>query len=144
MHKTTLILNSDEETQKAGYDFIQHLKCGDKVFLHGLLGSGKTTFVKGMARALGIKSVVTSPTYTIVRSYDTTHHTIKKLYHLDLYRLEPDVDFKSIGIEELFDDRLGVVIVEWPEKIAIKNPNFDVIFEYTGENMRKITITRVI
>lgn len=78
--------------------------------LDGDLGAGKTTFTKGIGRGLGIKKVINSPTFTIVKVY----HGDKTLYHFDAYRLEGEND--ELGFEEMFEDD-GVCVVEWPEFI---------------------------
>ncbi len=79
--------------------------------LHGTLGAGKTTFVKGIAKALGIKENITSPSFTIISEYagDLT------LYHMDLYRLDSIEEFEMIGPEEMLEGR-GVSVIEWAEK----------------------------
>ena len=78
--------------------------------LDGDLGAGKTTFTKGIGRGLGIKKVINSPTFTIVKVY----HGEKTLYHFDAYRLEGEND--ELGFEEMFEDD-GICVVEWPEFI---------------------------
>ncbi len=84
------------------------------VVLRGDLGAGKTTLVKGVARAIGAKEDdVTSPTFNLVHEYQGTK---LKLYHLDLYRLEKDEELLALGIEEMELDPDALVLVEWGEK----------------------------
>lgn len=137
-NKTT---SSAEETQELGKEFVGLLKPQDVIALHGELGAGKTTFVKGIAAALGIESVITSPTFTIVKSYNTTHPTIKKLYHLDLYRLEENTNINSLGLNEMIYDKNGIVIIEWPEKATITT-QWDIYFEEQKDNKRTVKIDR--
>ena len=82
------VTKSPEQTEKLGEDFAKNLKPQDVVFLIGNLGSGKTTFTKGIARGLGIKNRILSPTFIVVRSHSTANERIQTLYHLDLYRLK--------------------------------------------------------
>ena len=90
---------------------LSHLMFGGFILtLDGDLGAGKTTFTKGIGKGLGIKKVINSPTFTIVKVY----HGDKTLYHFDAYRLEGEND--ELGFEEMFEDD-GVCVVEWPEFI---------------------------
>lgn len=92
---------------------------GTIVALHGTLGAGKTTFVKGIARGLGICEEITSPTYTIISEYEGR----LRLYHMDAYRLAGSEDFRESGGEEYFDDPGAVSIIEWAERIASSLPS---------------------
>lgn len=107
------------------------------VALVGDLGSGKTTFVQGLAKGLGVKQRIISPTFILMRNYN-------HFYHLDLYRLEDNVweEVKNLGVEEIWDNPDNVVVIEWAEKIHDHLPK-DVIwiqFESEGKNKRGITI----
>ena len=84
------------------------------VILRGDLGAGKTTLVKGIAQSLGASAdEVTSPTFTLVHEYQGTR---RKLYHLDLYRLEREEELLALGVEEMESDADALVLVEWGEK----------------------------
>jgi len=87
------------------------------VTLSGDLGAGKTTFVKGVARALGIEERVTSPTFVILKIYDLHGQKFERLIHMDAYRLKGRQHLKVLGWDELLKDPGNLIIVEWPEKI---------------------------
>ena len=111
---------------------------GEILALTGELGSGKTTFVQGLAKGLGIKARVISPTYILIRKYG------KSFYHIDLYRLEGEVEkeMKNLGIEEIWDNPENVVVIEWAEKVsqAIPKKAIWIEFENLGAKRRKITL----
>lgn len=104
---------SVEETEALGQELVQKMAPGTVVAFTGDLGAGKTAFVRGMARGLGITQRVTSPTFTIVNEYDGP----TPLFHFDMYRL-PDADaLFDIGWEDYLD-RGGICAVEWSEQVA--------------------------
>ena len=107
------------------------------ICLNGELGSGKTVFVKGFAQALGIEENVTSPTFNIVKEYDSGE---PPLYHMDVYRLEENKD--KIGIEEYFTNG-GVTIIEWADTIEDMLPSerLDITFKFVDENTRVLVFT---
>lgn len=100
-------LTSPEETQALAAKLAQLVTPGTVLFLIGDLGAGKTTFTKGFALGLGIKRMIKSPSYTIIREYETGR---LPFYHLDLYRLAGNND--DLGLEEYFEGE-GVSVVEW-------------------------------
>jgi tRNA threonylcarbamoyladenosine biosynthesis protein TsaE len=101
--------SSPEETERIGAAVARELEPGDVVAVSGELGTGKTTFVRGAARALGIDGPVTSPSYTIGHRYAGN----PDVSHLDLYRFEGMSDAEWGDLERYFED--AVVFVEWPE-----------------------------
>ena len=140
--RKTFITVSDEDTQMLGEEFVSRLKPKDVLLLFGELGSGKTTFVKGIARGLGIKTRIISPTYIVLRTHATNSSLIKKIFHLDLYRLKTPQDIKNIALKDLFSDDEAITIIEWPEIAGdLKNENiYKIYFEYRTDNSRKIEI----
>ena len=107
------------------------------ICLDGELGSGKTVFTKGIANALGINETITSPTFTIIKEYQTGE---MPLYHMDVYRL--DGDTSGIDIEEYYN-KGGIVIIEWSKTIKDIMPNerLEIKFKILGEDKRMLIIT---
>ncbi len=132
--------HSFEETQTIGLDFAQTLKGGTVLALHGDLGSGKTTFVQGLAKGLGITGNIISPTFIIVRTY--TLPTGGNFYHIDLYRIESEQDIEGLGLSEIMADPNNIVAIEWPEKIAGLLPKHAkaLHFRYLNDDNREIEL----
>lgn len=140
--KKTIITNTFEATRTLGFDFAKTLKGGETLALYGDLGSGKTTFLQGLARGLGITKNIISPTFLIMRTYTLEESTkIKKLYHLDLYRIETEAEAIDLGLLDLVQDPKNVVAIEWPDKIAnlLPEQRITLFFEYFEDDKRKIT-----
>jgi len=111
----TRISKSPEETFALGRELGESLEAGALVGLVGDLGSGKTLFVKGLAKGLGIEERVHSPTFSLVNEYVGGR---LPCFHLDLYRLESRGQIQGAGLDELMDVRDGVVVVEWYDRFA--------------------------
>jgi tRNA threonylcarbamoyladenosine biosynthesis protein TsaE len=141
-----LSTNGFKQTQKIGFDFAKTLKGGEVLALYGDLGSGKTTFVQGLAKGLGIDRPIISPTFIIMRTYQVRisnqESRIKELYHLDLYRIESEKDVQSLGLLELSGQRENVVAIEWPDKIEnlLPEKRINMYFKYLGDDTREIRI----
>lgn len=131
------------QTQKLAERFAKRLKGGDVLALYGQLGSGKTTFIQGLARGLGIKKRILSPSFTLIRPYAIPHRPYA-LYHIDLYRLNSLQEAEGLGLEEVFADKNAIVAIEWAEKIKEILPakRWDIYFEYENDGRRRITIFR--
>ena len=87
------------------------------ITLSGELGAGKTTFTQLLARKLGVTEHVTSPTFTIMRSYEASDDKVDHLVHIDAYRIEDEREIEVLHIPELFKEERTVICIEWPEKI---------------------------
>lgn len=124
-----MVSNSAEETNLIGERLASLLEAGDVLTLEGDLGAGKTTFTKGIAKGLGVKRTVNSPTFTIVKEYEGR----LPLYHMDVYRLE-DSD-EDIGFDEYFNGN-GVSVVEWAQFIEEYLPTnrLDIRIKYNGDS----------
>lgn len=112
-----ILSHSAEETFALAKRVADKLKGGEIILLSGDLGAGKTTFTKGLAKALGVKETVTSPTFTYVKEYDGR----LKLYHFDMYRVADADEVYELGLEEYFY-KGGVVVAEWNKFDDVKDP----------------------
>jgi tRNA threonylcarbamoyladenosine biosynthesis protein TsaE len=131
---------SPEETQALGERLGRALGAGDVVSLVGELGAGKTCFVQGLARGLGVEAErrVASPTFTIVNQ----HTGRVPLYHVDLYRLESARELEEIGLGDYLEGG-GVAVVEWFDRFPDWRPpdRIDLELEITGDESRRIRAT---
>ena len=137
MREYTLQTHSYEETEQFGENFSKLVQAGDVVLLNGDLGVGKTTFTRGLARGLGIKKNVKSPTFTLIREYKDGR---LPLYNMDAYRLESSPD-EDLGFDEYFQGN-GVTVVEWPQfiKDEVPDDHISVNIKRQNEDDRQISI----
>lgn len=114
------ITKSEKGTMKVATDIAKQLRGGEIILLSGELGAGKTVFVKGLAKALGIKGLVKSPTFNILKCYPIpkryTLNAIRSFCHVDAYRLENLDDLLDIGLED-YADGDAIIIVEWADRV---------------------------
>lgn len=138
-----IFTKSAKETKALGKKIAANLKGGAILALTGELGSGKTTFAQGLAKGLGIKQRIISPTFILVRKYDLGS---KNFYHIDFYRLETGIEreVRNLGIEEIWNDPKNIVVIEWAEKIKKMVPENATWIEFKnlGENERKIKTSK--
>ena len=129
--------NSPEETEALGAALAKLLQPGTVIAYRGDLGAGKTAFTRGLAKGLGCKELVTSPTYTIVNEYLGGRIP---LFHFDMYRLRSSDDLFDIGWEDYLD-RNGICAVEWSENVAdaMEDPII-ITVEKLGGDSRRITL----
>lgn len=135
--------NNEKDTFNFAKEFAKKMEKGAIFGLIGDLGAGKTTFVQGMAKGLGVKQKVTSPTFVVMKIYDIFgNKNIKKLAHVDAYRLKDSKDLTDIGVDEYFNRNDTVIVIEWAEeikKILPKSTRF-ISIAIKGENYRLITV----
>ena len=131
-----IICNDEYETIELAQNFESEKFENMIICLDGELGSGKTVFTKGIAHALGIEENITSPTFTIIKEYDSGE---MPLYHMDVYRL--DGAYEGIGIEEYYKKN-GVVIIEWANTVKdiLPDERLDIKFKVLDENRRMLVI----
>ncbi len=116
------------------------------VTLSGELGAGKTAFTKGVAKALGIEEVVTSPTFVLEKIYQLKNQKFTRLIHIDAYRLESAADLASLGFDESMKDPGNLIFLEWPERVAGGLPNapVELTFSVLPDHSRHLRITGTI
>ncbi|MFC1649182.1 tRNA (adenosine(37)-N6)-threonylcarbamoyltransferase complex ATPase subunit type 1 TsaE [Patescibacteria group bacterium] len=156
-----LVSGSVTSTKKLGEEFGNALRSqsleipgtkGTLVGLMGGLGTGKTTFVQGIAKAFGIKKRVVSPTFIIMRSYNletdsSSKINISKLYHVDLYRV-PDHNIKreleTVGFFDVLRDHRNLVFLEWADKLThLQRGTIVIRFQYINSKTRKLFLDKI-
>ena len=134
------VSHSAEETERFGESLAQELRAGDVLAFTGSLGMGKTAFTRGLARGLGCRGRVTSPTFTIVNEYEGK----TPLFHFDMYRLGSSDELFDIGWDDYLA-RGGVCAVEWSERVSDALPGDTIFVDIArgeeSENTRIITVT---
>ncbi len=136
MLKMNKVFNSQspEDTLLLAQKIVQDISPGDIIYLYGELGSGKTVFVKGLGKGLGIKEPIVSPSFVIARQYQGDI----PLAHIDLYRLS-DKDARSLPIEDyILND--GITAIEWADRIRWSRPGFRIRLRIINRNQREIEI----
>lgn len=142
MNSVSVLSRSAQETQNLGEKLAKRLRKGDILCLEGDLGSGKTTFIKGIAKGLKIApEKVNSPTFVLMNAYDEGRLS---LYHFDLYRLEHIREISSIGYEEFLYGG-GVSVIEWAGRLEELTPkeHLRVELKHKGENERLIKFSAI-
>lgn len=140
-NKKTYITKNANETKKLGKSFAKTIKPGDFLAFYGNLGSGKTTFIQGLAEGLSIKRRIISPTFIIVRHYNLEKGSF---YHIDLYRTQTKHDLLSVGLDEIINNSENIVAVEWSDKLLDIKPTkrIDLHFEYLSDTERRIVVKK--
>ncbi len=102
------------------------------IALKGNLGAGKTTFVQGLMRGLGVKRKIVSPTFTLLRSYAIKTDTFLTIHHFDCYRMTDERELNDLGFKEMVKDPRSIVLIEWPERVvkAIPRKKVEVVLDY--------------
>ncbi len=128
---------SPQETEAIGEHIARSLTRGAVLGLSGELGAGKTCFVRGVARALGVRGPVLSPTFTLINEYRGE----LPVYHVDAYRTGGSAEVDDLGLDEYFDGE-GVTLVEWADKLASRLPSRAIWVDITGagDEPRLITV----
>ena len=139
-HGATYLTRSPEETQALAQKIARKLPLGSLVCLFGSMGSGKTVFVRGLAKGLKLPGHVQSPTFTLIREYGSPKGT---MYHMDLFRLQAK-DISSLGLEEFLAPRKGWTVIEWPERIRRLLPyeRLDIRLKIIDSRSREIRVDK--
>ena len=131
---TSFISKNVEDTYELANKIASKLYGGDIILLNGDLGAGKTTFTKGLAKALGVEEVVTSPTFTFMKEY----HGRIPLYHFDMYRVEDEDELYELGLNEYLYMQ-GVCVIEWNKFENLKN-TINITIGGAGDTPRRIDV----
>lgn len=134
-----MLTNSSDETKKIAEDLANNYKThGGVIALSGQLGAGKTTFIQGFAKGLGITDKIISPTFILMRQHPFNSRI---LYHIDLYRIDSD-DVLDLGLNEILGNRDNIILIEWAEKIKnlLPKDTLWVRFEKISDEKREISI----
>lgn len=125
------------ETKKQAKLIAKTIKGGEILALSGSLGSGKTTFTKALAKELGVKQTVTSPTFVLMQEYKTGKKSVNKtplwLYHLDLYRTKNFAEVSGLGLKEVWGRPEVVTVIEWADKISTHLPKNTIRINFTRD-----------
>ncbi len=143
--QTEFITQNFRETKELGMCLSKELSGGEVICLFGELGAGKTAFTQGILEAMKAQKPYTSPTFVIMKEYQLKNgKKIKKIYHIDAYRIEAG-DLLSLGWQEIAMDKKNISIIEWAnrvEKILPKNA-IRIDFVWLGKNERKLICTNL-
>ncbi len=139
-----IIVNSLKDTEKLAKELSKQINCGDCILLYGDIGAGKTTFTKYLLEALGVKSIVSSPTFTLLNEYTGVY----PIYHFDMYRIENSDELYELGFEDYIDSKnskyvkTGLTLIEWPDNVKniLPKQRIEITIEKLGENKRKFII----
>ena len=145
----TIVSRSGRETKRLAARIFRDLRRSQRrpliLALEGELGSGKTTFIQGLARALGIREKVQSPTFVLMRWYRLPRARrggFRHLVHVDAYRLESLGQARHLGLKDTFRDCDAIVVIEWADRIRKLVPKnaIWIVFAHKGRNKRLITV----
>jgi len=136
------VCQNSEETKAFAAQVAKTAKPGDIFALFGDLGSGKTTFSQGFIASFGVSKTVTSPTFVIMKKYAVEGDRVREIVHLDCYRFQSEKDALAIGLDEFFERKDIIALVEWPERIwpLISDKARRLEFKYITENERLIEL----
>lgn len=115
--KNTWKVQTVEQWHDVARDVAALLRPGDVLALQGVLGAGKTTFVQALAAAMGAVQMPKSPTFSLLRTYAVKQGTIRRLLHVDAYRIEDECDMVPLDLDEELADGDAVLVLEWPEQV---------------------------
>ena len=130
-----------EDINQYALEIVKQLPSNGEVYLKGEMGAGKTTLIKTILRILGVEDAISSPTFSLVNTYELPKH--KPVYHADLYRVENEEELYDIGFDEYLESN-GLIFIEWSERMtSLLNPKaMKITIEITSQNRRKLSIYR--
>jgi len=136
------------QTQKIGEKFAADIlkmplqKTAVVLSFNGNLGGGKTTFIQGFAKGLGVKRKILSPTFVVMKRFELSGKNFKNFYHIDCYRLKDEKDILELDFKKILSNPENIIAVEWPEKIkkALSKKIVKLYFNFVDKNIREINI----
>ena len=143
-----IISKNIKDTEKIAKEFTDIISMNKKratvVCLFGDLGTGKTTFSQFVAKNLGVKGKVNSPTFVIMKRYVLKNINIKNLLHVDAYRLKNEKELLTLGWNNLISDKENLILIEWPERVikAIPKKHHKILISHTKDGNRKFQIKK--
>ena len=138
-----IVSHSPLQTKRFALNLAKKLKGGQIIALIGDLGGGKTCFTKGLALGLGIKRLVASPSFVLIKIYPIRNRPFKQLCHIDLYRLKRPKDILNLGVSEFWGRKDTVCVIEWADKIKnllLPYKKIIINFQFVDKNTRKIIL----
>ena len=137
------------QTKKIGHILGQELRATKNkkeayvLGLEGDLGGGKTTFLQGLAKGLGIKEKILSPTFVILKKFKVQNSKFKNFYHIDCYRIRGPKEIQDLGFKEIVAHPQNIVAVEWAERIAkiLPKDTISINFKFINKGKRKIFLS---
>ena len=143
-----IITKSESETKKLGREIGKKVlkekpgKIAKIIALEGDLGGGKTTFLKGFAKGIGIKEKILSPTFILIRKFEIPDTKFQNFYHIDCYRIEKQKEILKLGLKEIIKNPKNIVSIEWADKIREVLPKkvLKIKFKILGKKKREIII----
>ena len=134
-------INNQSGTEAIAIKLAKELKGGEILALSGNLGAGKTVFVRALAKALGVKENITSPTFVLMKVYDIDYKKVNKFVHVDCYRLWAREDLFEIGLGDYLIHANIIVAIEWADKIInLPESAIKINIDLLDDNKRKIRI----
>lgn len=148
INNNIFISKSLEDTLRFAYDLAKEAMPGDIFCLDGDLGVGKTVIAKGMGNFFNVNEEITSPTFTILKSYKTNNKLINKINHFDLYRINSVEELINIGFDDYINEKKSISIIEWPnicyDLIEGNIINIKISKNVDNNNLREISVIKKI
>ncbi len=142
MNKKKIITKNQKQTLNLGKNFAQKLKGGEVVALYGQLGTGKTTFIKGIGQGLKVRQTITSPSFILMKIYPIRKKRIKYLIHLDAYRIKKVEELSDLNVFDYFNQPDSVCLIEWADRIEkiLPKERINIYFDYGKKENERIII----
>ena len=140
-HPDLVLEYSLEDIDQYALEIVNQLPLKGEVYLEGEMGAGKTSLIKTILRILGVKDAISSPTFSLVNTYELPNH--KSIFHADLYRVENEEELYDIGFDEYLEAN-SLIFIEWSERMtSLFNPKaMKITIEITSQYRRKLSIYR--